>query len=81
MSFDSSILDVILEFFKTVFGWLYDFIFNDFFPNLANFGYSAFNSIGSFVFSSVSNGTFIYFILGALIAFPLVKICINIIRG
>lgn len=81
MNFDSSVLDIISDFFEKVFTWLYDFIFNDFIPNLSDFGYSVFNSVGSLVFSSVSNGTFIYFILGALIAFPLVKICINIIRG
>lgn len=81
MSFDTSILDVILEFFKTVFGWLYDFIINDFILNLFDFGCSAFNSIGSLVFSSVSNGSFLYFILGALIAFPLLKLAIKIIRG
>lgn len=81
MSFDSSVLDIISDFFEKVFTWLYDFIFNDFISNLSDFGYSVFNSVSSLVFSSVSNGTFIYFILGALIAFPLVKICINIIRG
>lgn len=81
MSFDSSILDVILEFFKTVFGWLYDFIVNDFILNLYDFGGSGFNSIGSLVLSSVSNGSFLYFILGALIAFPLLKLAIKIIRG
>lgn len=81
MSFDSSILDVILEFFKTVFGWLYDFIFDDFLSYLFDFGYSAFNSICSLILSSISNGSFIYFILGALIAFPLLKLVINIIRG
>lgn len=81
MSFDSSILDVILEFFKTVFGWLYDFIVNDFIFNLYDFGSSAFNSIGSLVLSSVSNGSFLYFILGAFIVFPLLKLAIKIIRG
>lgn len=76
-----SILDFISESFFTVLEWLSGFLILDFFPEVAAYGSSFFDTIGTSISSSFSNGNFINIMIGALIAFPLFKIVINIIRG
>lgn len=75
------VLDLIGSLFTTVFKWLFDFIFLNFFDSLSDFGVTFFDNVGSSVSSTVANGTFIFIVVGALISFPLLKIVIGIIRG
>jgi len=77
----SSVLEFIVSCFGTVFDWFYDFFVNNILGTIYDFGKSGFASIADLVSNSITNGTFIFFIIGALIVFPIVKICINIIRG
>lgn len=77
----SDILDYIFGIFFTVFDWLFGFISGDFLKRLSNSGLKFFDNVSGSLASSISDGQFIYFVIGALISFPLLKIVINIIRG
>lgn len=77
----SDILDYIFGIFFIVFDWLFGFISGDFLKRLSNSGLKFFDNVSLSLASSISDGQFIYFTIGALISFPLLKIVINIIRG
>lgn len=75
------ILDKIGSFFTTVFSWIFCFITGDFLGTISGFGITFFDTVSSSVASNISGGQFIYFVIGALISFPLLKLVIRIIRG
>lgn len=78
-------IDVVLDFltssFGAVFSWIFSFISGDFMKTISDSGILFFDTVSGSLASSMSNGQFIYFVIGALISFPLLKIVINIIRG
>lgn len=76
-----TILDLIGSFFTTVFSWIFGFITGDFLGTISGFGITFFDTVSSSVASNISGGQFIYFVIGALISFPLLKLVIRIIRG
>ncbi len=75
------ILDFLTTSFSAVFSWIFRFITGDFMETIADSGVSFFDTVSGSLASSISNGQFINFVIGALISFPLLKIVINIIRG
>lgn len=76
-----SVLELVGSFFSTVFFWIFGFITGEFLSTISGFGITFFDKISSTVSSTISDGQFIYFAIGALISFPLFKIAISIIRG
>lgn len=77
----SDILNYILDIFSVVFDWLFSFISGDFLKSVSNSGFKFFETVSYSLSSSISDGQFIYFSIGAFISFPLLKLVINIIRG
>lgn len=77
--------DVILDFvasgFSTVFDWIFGFISGDLLVKFSDIGITYFDTISTSLAKNISNGQFMYFSIGALITFPLLKIVINLIRG
>lgn len=75
-----SILELISSGFSYLFGWLYNFVFNDMFDFIKNTGSSVFaylyNKIGD-IFSL----DFIFLFIGFIIFFVFLNIIVNIIRG
>lgn len=77
----SDLLQYIFDIFFTVFDWLFGFISGDFLVRFSSSGLKFFDKVSLSLSSSIYDGQFIYFVIGALISFPLLKIVINIIRG
>lgn len=75
------ILNVIGSAFGVVFSWIFGFISGDFLKTISGYGISFFDTVAGAVLDNISSGQYIYFMIGSLITFPLLKIVINIIRG
>lgn len=81
----SPAIDVILDFLGSAFGvafsWIFAFISGDFLKTISGYGISFFDTVAGAVSNNISSGQYIYFMIGSVITFPLLKIVINIIRG
>ena len=75
------VLDTIGSAFNVVFSWIFSFISGDFLESVSGYGISFFDTVAGAVSQNISSGQYIYFMIGSLITFPLLKIVINIIRG
>lgn len=75
------VLDTIGSAFSVAFSWIFGFISGDFLKTISGYGISFFDTVAGAVSDNISSGQYIYFMIGSLITFPLLKIVINIIRG
>lgn len=63
----------------TGFNWLFDLILS-LFESFSSFGIGFYNKASSLISSTISNGSFIYIVIGAPICFFLLKLLVDIIK-